>query len=48
MAESTKSLKSNLMQYYDAGYPIIFIESYEEDKVDKIIGEIVKSDKVIE
>ena len=40
MAESTKSLKSNLIQYRDAGYPIVFIESFEEDKADKIISEI--------
>lgn len=40
------NLKSNLMQYRDAGYPIIFIESYEEDKADKIIGEIAESARV--
>lgn len=40
------NLKSNLMQYRDAGYPIIFIESYEEDKADKIIGEIAASARV--
>lgn len=40
------NLKNNLMQYRDAGYPIIFIESYEEDKADKIIGEIADSARV--
>ncbi len=34
------SLENKLIQYRDAGYPIIFIESFEEDKVDKIISEI--------
>lgn len=40
------NLKSSLMQYRDAGYPIIFIESYEEDKADKIIGEIAADARV--
>lgn len=37
------SLKSRLIQYRDAGYPIVFIESFEEDKADKIISEIASS-----
>lgn len=37
------SLKSKLIQYRDAGYPIVFIESFEEDKADKIISEIADS-----
>ncbi|MCM1060329.1 MAG: AAA family ATPase [Eubacterium sp.] len=37
------SLKSRLRQYWDAGYPIVFIESFEEDKADKIISEIAES-----
>lgn len=39
------SLKSKLIQYRDAGYPIAFIESFEEDKVDKIISEIALSNR---
>lgn len=40
MAEAAKSLKDRLKQYRDAGYPIVFIESFEEDKADRIISEI--------
>lgn len=39
------SLKSKLIQYRDAGYPIAFIESFEEDKADKIISEIASSNR---
>lgn len=46
MAEKKRSLKKDLMQYRDAGYPIIFIESYEEDKTDRIIGEIAESTRI--
>lgn len=39
------SLKSKLIQYRDAGYPIAFIESSEENKADKIISEIASSNR---
>lgn len=39
------SHKSKLIQYRDAGYPIVFIESFEEDKADKIISEIALSNR---
>ncbi len=32
-----KSLKSKLVRYIDAGFPIIYINTFEEDKVDVII-----------
>ena len=35
-----KTLKSKLIRYIDAGFPIIFINTFEEDKVDDIIREI--------
>lgn len=35
-----KTLKSNLSRYIDAGFPIIYINTFEEDKVDTIINEI--------
>ncbi len=40
------SLKSKLIQYRDASYPIVFIESFEEDKSDKIISEIAASERL--
>ena len=35
-----KSLKSKLARYIDAGFPIIYLNTFEEDKVDLIISEI--------
>jgi ATP-dependent 26S proteasome regulatory subunit len=35
-----KTFKSKLVRYIDAGFPIIYINTFEEDKVDAIIGEI--------
>lgn len=39
------SLEDKIINYYDAGYPIVFIESFEEEKADKIISEIAVSRK---
>lgn len=35
-----RTFKSKLMRYIDAGFPIIYINTFEEDKVDKVIEEI--------
>ena len=35
-----KSLKSKLRRYIDAGFPVIYINTFEEDKVDAIVKEI--------
>lgn len=43
-----KTLKSKLIRYIDAGFPIIFINTFEEDKVDDIIREISAGKEVYE
>lgn len=43
-----KSLKSKLARYMDAGFPIIYINTYEEDKVDSIVQEISFGKEVFE
>lgn len=40
------SLESKLIQYRDAGYPIIFVETYEEEKVDRVITKIAKTARI--
>lgn len=42
------NLQDKLRRYTDAGYPIIYISSYEELKIDAIISEISESRKLIE
>ena len=43
-----KTLKSKLMCYMDAGFPIIYINTFEEDKVDSIISEVHTGKEVFE
>lgn len=43
-----KALKSNLSRYIDAGFPIIYINTFEESKVDVIINEIHSDKEVYE
>lgn len=43
-----KTLKSKLVRYIDAGFPIIYINTFEEDKVDNIIREISTGKEVYE
>ena len=40
------SLESKLIQYRDAGYPIIFVETYEEEKFDRVITKIAKTARI--
>ena len=35
-----KNLKSKLIRYIDAGFPIIYLNTFEEDKVDEIVTSI--------
>lgn len=46
MEEST--FKAKLVRYIDAGFPIIYINTFEEDKVDSIISEISSGKDVYE
>ena len=39
-------LKEQLIKYVDAGYPIIFINSFEEIKTDAIIKETLNKSTV--
>ena len=43
-----KTLKSNLERYIDAGFPIIYINTFEEGKVDLIIEEIKHGKEIYE
>ena len=43
-----RSLKSKLIRYIDAGFPIIYMNTFEEDKVDAIISEISSGKEVYE
>ena len=43
-----KTLKSKLARYIDAGFPIIYINTFEEYKVDNIISEISLGKEVYE
>lgn len=43
-----KNLKSKLARYIDAGFPIIYINTFEEDKVDSIISSISFGKEVYE
>ena len=43
-----RSLKSKLVRYIDAGFPIIYVNTFEEDKVDTIISEIRSGKEVYE
>ena len=43
-----RTLKSKLARYIDAGFPIIYINTFEEDKVDTIISEISTGKEVYE
>lgn len=42
------SLKSRLVRYIDAGFPIIYMNTFEEDKVDSIIAGISSGKEVYE
>lgn len=43
-----RTLKSKLARYIDAGFPIIYMNTFEEDKVDDIISEISAEKEVYE
>lgn len=43
-----KSFKSKLSQYIDAGFPILYINSFEDDKVDEILKEIGERKEIVE
>ena len=43
-----KTLKSKLVRYIDAGFPIIYLNTFEEDKVDSIIHQIALGKEVYE
>lgn len=43
-----KALKFKLVRYIDAGFPIIYLNTFEEDKVDSIIQEISTGKEIYE
>lgn len=43
-----KNLKSKLSRYIDAGFPIIYLNTFEDDKVDFIIKEVCFEKEVYE
>ena len=42
------SIKSELISYVDAGFPIVYINSFEEVKVDSIIRDVMGGRKGLE
>lgn len=45
---TNKPFKTKLVNYIDAGFPIIYINTFEEDKVDSILAEIKADRNVVE
>lgn len=43
-----KTLRSKLVRYIDAGFPIIYLNTFEEDKVDSIIKEVNSGKEIYE
>ncbi len=43
-----KGLKQKLSQYIDAGFPILYINSFENDKIDNMIREIGERREIVE
>jgi AAA+ superfamily predicted ATPase len=43
-----KTLRSKLARYIDAGFPIIYLNTFEEDKIDSIIQEISSGKEIYE
>ena len=43
-----RTFKAKLVRYIDAGFPIIYINTFEEDKVDSLIPEISSGKEVYE
>ena len=43
-----RTFKAKLVRYIDAGFPIIYINTFEEDKVDSLISEISSDKEVYE
>lgn len=43
-----RTFKAKLVRYIDAGFPIIYINTFEEDKVDSLISEISSGKEVYE
>lgn len=43
-----KMLKTKLIRYMDAGFPVIYLNTFEEDKVDSIISSISSGKEVYE
>lgn len=41
-------LKDKMIQYIDAGFPILYVNSYEEDKVDQVVKESAGGRKIFE
>lgn len=43
-----KNLKNTISQYIDAGFPILYINSFEDDKIDGILGELAENKEILE
>ena len=41
-------LKSNLARYIDAGFPIIYINTFEEEKVDELAASVGSGREIYE
>ena len=47
-ADSVGTVQTRLVRYLDAGFPIIYLETFEEDKADEIILSVVGGRRVLE
>ncbi|MCM1251702.1 MAG: AAA family ATPase [Clostridium sp.] len=45
---NNKKLKSNLIRYIDAGFPIIYINTFEEEKVDELVTSVASGREIYE
>ena len=43
-----KSVKEQLIRYMDAGFPILYLNTYEEEKADRIISSMAGGKRILE
>ena len=48
MEQNSLKIKTKIIRYMDAGFPILYINTFEEEKVDRIIGQIASDVEIFE
>ena len=46
--DSVSTVKNQLVRYLDAGFPIIYLEAFEEDKVGVILESVAGGRNILE